>query len=227
MRLDKFLSDLGLGSRKDVKKLIKDKRVVINNQIVVDCGLDVRDKEVYLDGKQLYYHKHIYILYHKPMGVVCANEDNVHETVFDRINHPQKKQLFCVGRLDKDTTGALLITNDGQLDYRLRRLKSHVNKIYEVTLKQPFDKKFIPVIEEGIKIGDEQCAPARIEVVNDFFVRLTLQEGKYHQVKRMMIACQNEVIKLHRSHFSFLSVENLDENSFRMLSEDEVRELKR
>lgn len=228
MRIDKYLAHLGYGSRNDVKKILKNKLIKVNDTVITDSGYQVKDTdEVYLNNEKLSYEKEIYLLFYKPKGIITAKEENV-ENVFDYIDHPQIKELFAVGRLDKDTTGLLLITNDGKLDHRLRSLKNHVDKIYEVTLKDDFDVRYISKIEEGIQINDDEiCAPAQIEVIEKKLVRLTLQEGKYHQVKRMMIACQNEVIKLHRSHFSFLSVENLDENSFRMLSEDEVRELKR
>lgn len=228
MRIDKYLAHLGYGSRNDVKKILKNKLIKVNDTVITDSGYQVKDTdEVYLNNEKLSYEKEIYLLFYKPKGIITAKEENV-ENAFDYIDHPQIKELFAVGRLDKDTTGLLLITNDGKLDHRLRSLKNHVDKIYEVTLKDDFDVRYISKIEEGIQINDDEiCAPAQIEVIEKKLVRLTLQEGKYHQVKRMMHACNNEVIELHRSHFAGLDLEGLNPGDYRSLTNEEIQRLKK
>lgn len=228
MRIDKYLSHLGYGSRNDVKKILKNKLIKVNDTVITDSGYQVKDTdEVYLNNEKLSYEKEIYLLFYKPKGIITAKEENV-ENVFDYIDHPQIKELFAVGRLDKDTTGLLLITNDGKLDHRLRSLKNHVNKVYEVSLKDDFDLNYIPKIEEGIQINeDEICAPAQIKVLDKRLVQLTLQEGKYHQVKRMIHACNNEVIELHRSHFADLNLDGLNPGEYRLLTKEEVQRLKK
>lgn len=227
MRIDKYLSHLGYGSRNDVKKILKNKLIRVKDTIITDSGYQVKDNdEVYLNGEKLNYEKEVYLIFYKPKGVITAKEEI--ENVFDYIDHPQIKELFAIGRLDKDTTGLLLITNDGKLDHRLRSLKNHVDKIYEVTLKDDFDVRYISKIEEGIQINDDEiCAPAQIEVIEKKIVRLTLQEGKYHQVKRMMHACNNEVIELHRSHFACLDLEGLNPGDYRSLTNEEIQRLKK
>lgn len=227
MRIDKYLSHLGYGSRNDVKKILKNKLIRVNDTIITDSGYQVKDNdEVYLNGEKLNYEKEVYLIFYKPKGVITAKEEI--ENVFDYIDHPQIKELFAIGRLDKDTTGLLLITNDGKLDHRLRSLKNHVDKTYEVTLKDDFDVRYISKIEEGIQINDNEiCAPAQIEVIEKKLVRLTLQEGKYHQVKRMMHACNNEVIELHRSHFAGLDLEGLNPGDYRSLTNEEIQRLKK
>lgn len=223
MRLDKYLADLNVGTRSEVKKILKQKRIFVNGICVSDAKFQVQAQdEVKIDNMLLHYEQEIYLLYYKPQGVVCANEDAANKTVFDMIHHPQIKQLFCVGRLDKDTTGALLITNDGQLDYHVRSKKYHVPKVYEVTLKNRFNISFIEKIEKGIA----GYLPAKIQVIDDYHIQLTIIEGQYHQVKKMMIACENEVVQLHRSQFADLTLENLTVNTYRNLTKEEVRRLK-
>lgn len=229
MRIDKYLSHLGYGSRSDVKKLLKQKILKVNEVVVVDSAYKVKPEDVVtLNEEILQYEENVYLLFNKQAGVICANEDSQNETVFDYIEHPQKNELFCVGRLDKDTTGALLITNDGKLDHKLRSYKHHVDKVYIATLQHPFDEKYIEDIKQGIYINDEEkCQPAKITILENNQVELILQEGKYHQVKRMMHACDNEVIALHRSHFANLSVDELEGGTYRSLTEKEIEELKK
>lgn len=227
MRIDKYLAHLGYGSRNDVKKILKSKMIQINGYIITDSGYQVKeDDEVYLNGEKLSYEKEVYLIFYKPEGIITAKEEV--ENVFDYIDHPQVKELFAVGRLDKDTTGLLLITNDGKLDHRLRSLKNHIDKVYEVILKEDFDSDYISKIEQGIQINEEEiCAPAQIEIIEKRKVRLILQEGKYHQVKRMMHACNNEVIQLHRSHFAGLDLKGLNPGEYRSLTEEEIKRLKK
>lgn len=229
MRIDKYLSHLGYGSRNDVKKILKQKLIQVNHITITDSGYQVKDNdEVYLNGEKLVYEKEIYLIFYKPKGVITSKEEGASQTVFEYIDHPQIKELFAVGRLDKDTTGVLLITNDGKLDHRLRSLKNHVNKVYEVTLKEEFDLNYISKIEDGIQINEEEiCAPAQIEIMSKNKIKLILQEGKYHQVKRMMHACNNEVIELHRSHFADLNLDGLSLGEYRLLTKEEIQRLKK
>lgn len=228
MRIDKYLAHLNYGTRNEVKKILKSKIVTVNDQIVADPKYQIQKMDIVkINGEIIAYAENIYILYHKQQGVICANEDSTHATVFDYIDHPQIKELFCVGRLDKDTTGVLLITNDGKLSHKLLSLKHHVEKVYVATLQKPFDPKYISLIEAGINLNEsEQVAPANIRILEDNKVELTLCEGKYHQVKRMMHTCDNEVIALKRILFANLNVNDLEEGTYRLLTEAEIRRLK-
>lgn len=228
MRIDKYLAHLNYGTRNEVKKILKSKIVTINNQIVINPKYQIQKTDVVkINGEIIIYEENVYLLYHKQQGVICANEDSTHETVFDYINHPQVKELFCVGRLDKDTTGVLLITNDGKLSHKLLSLKHHVEKVYIATLKKPLDSKYISLIEAGINLNEtEQAAPAKVKILSNNEVELRLCEGKYHQVKRMMHACDNEVIALKRILFANLNVDDLEEGTYRLLTEEEIRRLK-
>lgn len=228
MRIDKYLSHLNYGTRTEVKKILKSRIVTVNEKIVTDAKYQVNNEDVVkINGEQLFYEEFVYLLYNKQKGTICANEDSINETVFEYIDHPQVKQLFCVGRLDKDTTGVLLITNDGKLSHKLLSLKNHVEKVYIATLEKPFDKKYIKEIEKGIFINDfEQTAPAKIEILTDNKVKITICEGKYHQIKRMMHACDNEVVELERILFGNLSYEGVEEGTYRNLTDTEIERLK-
>lgn len=229
MRLDKYLCELNIGTRSEVKDIIKHKRVMVNDIIVNDPGMHVNDNdEVKLDGNILMYEEFRYYMLNKPAGVISATEDPMDKTVIDLLEGENTKGLFPVGRLDKDTEGLLLITNDGDLAHRMLSPKKHVDKCYLVRLAEPIDKEDIADLKEGVDIGDDELTmPAKVEAISPKSLYLTITEGRYHQVKRMMNAVGNEVTYLKRVSFGPLMLDNdLPLGSFRRLDDDEVLMLK-
>ena len=211
MRLDKFLKDTGFGSRKEVKLLIKQKIVSVNDTIVVNEGLSINEEHdiVKVDNNIVKYVKYVYIMLNKPKGVVSATVDNVHTTVIDLINEYKYLDLFPVGRLDIDTEGLLLITNDGTLSHNLLSPKKHVDKTYLLNTNVSLSDSDMRKLEEGVCLDSELTLPAKIEKINDLEYLLTIHEGKFHQVKRMIDALGKKVTYLKRISFGPLI---LDEN---------------
>ncbi len=161
-----------------------------------------------------------YVIMNKPSGYVCALKDNLNQTVMDLI--PEKiKGLHIVGRLDKDTTGVLILTNDGAYTHNATHPKKHVNKEYLITLKEDFDVSYIAKVEAGLEIdhGKTKLLPGKLVKVDKRSCLLTISEGKFHQVKKMFFALGNEVIKLHRSKFNDITVENIEEGSYKIVEE--------
>ena len=230
MRLDKLLAHLGYGSRKEVKLLIRRKAVSVNGETVRDDDIHVNheEDEIIVENDTLSYTKFQYWVLNKPKGVVSAVIDNVYPTVLSCFDEFVSRDVFPVGRLDLDTEGLLLITNDGHLAHHLLSPKHHVEKVYDVTLVKEFDSKWIDNILTGIEIdGPYVCKPAKIEIIDPFHLKLTIMEGKYHQVKRMMIACENEVSELKRISMGPLLLDSsLSAGEYRPLSEVELESLK-
>ncbi len=201
LRLDKLLSDRGFGTRKDIKKLIQKHGAYINGTLTKDPGTHVTESDqVVFDGKDISCDKFQYFLFHKPAGCVCANEDGAHDTIFKYVPNP-RNQFFSVGRLDLDTEGLLLITNDGALAHHLLSPRHHVNKTYFARLDHGITEDDIDAFSEGIDIGDEDLTlPAQLVRANEAGdeIYLTIQEGRFHQVKRMFLARDNEVLSLRR-----------------------------
>lgn len=228
IRLDKLLAKNGYGSRKEVKKLIRNSLVSINGNIVKNDDIKISEDDIILvDGVQCFYQENYYIMLNKPAGYVSANEDNLHHTIMDLIDI-YNSDMFCVGRLDIDTTGLCLITTDGKLAHNLLSNKKHVEKEYLVTIAHPLNQEDFDKLSSGIVIdGDELCLPAKVNIINDNLITLTICEGKFHQVKRMLKAVNNEVIKLKRIRMKDLILdENLAEGEYRLLTEEEINKLK-
>ena len=230
MRLDKFLTACEVGSRSEVKNIIKKGQISIDGIICknADYKLDEENSVVYFLGKPLTYKPFQYFLLNKPMNVVSATQDNLDKTVLDLIKDVRKKDLFPVGRLDKDTEGLLIITNDGALAHNLLSPKKHVDKTYFVGLRFPIQKKDIIHLEEGVDIGEDKLTlPAKVKIINPLHIELTIHEGKFHQVKRMMQAVDNEVIYLKRISFGSLLLDSsLNPGDYRELTDEEVMKLK-
>ncbi|MEG2834686.1 pseudouridine synthase [Anaerorhabdus sp.] len=228
MRLDKCLCHLGYGTRKDVKKIIRSGVVSINGIVCKkeDTKFDEENDQLMIDGIDIIYQKFVYIMLNKPQGVISATEDGLHETVLNCIQDTTKG-LFPVGRLDIDTEGLILLTNDGQLAHDLLSPKKHVDKTYYVEISEPLSKESIELIEKGITIdGDELCKPAKVKVLSDKAIELTITEGKFHQVKRIILACQSEVTYLKRISMGSLQLdEELELGQWRYLTNDELESL--
>ncbi|BAC14255.1 16S pseudouridine synthase [Oceanobacillus iheyensis HTE831] len=230
MRLDKLLSNMGVGSRKEVKQLLKSKRITVNEVIVKDSGMHVDPEydQIFVDDQLISYQKHIYLMMHKPPGVVSATVDNRDRTVIDLLSADEKKfEPFPVGRLDKDTEGLLLITNDGELAHRLTSPKKHVEKVYIAHISGEFPENIVEQFQEGLTLEDGyQTKPAKLEILNKQSkeVKVTITEGKYHQIKRMFIAVGCKVTYLKRVQMANLQLDDsLPIGDFRPLTEDELQ----
>ena len=225
IRLDKFLCEAGAGSRSEVKLLIKKGRVTINGAVAKapETKVDEKNDQVALDAQPLSYEKFVYYMLHKPAGVVTATRDNHEKTVMELLKDAPGKDLFPAGRLDKDTEGLLLITNDGALSHRLLSPAKHVDKTYLVRTKAPVTDEMRRRLEEGVDIGDEKpTLPAKTELTEDGGLLLTVTEGRFHQVKRMLSAVGNEVVYLKRLSMGPLVLDGaLSMGEYRALTPEE------
>lgn len=232
IRLDKYLADMGLGTRTEVKKDIKKGRISVNGEIIKspEYKIDTQTDAVLADGKEIAYEELIYYMLNKPQGVVSATEDRRDKTVLDLISEKKRKDLFPVGRLDKDTEGLLLITNDGELAHNLLAPKKHVDKKYFVRLKAPLSEENRKRLEEGVDIGEDKLTlPAQVFVLNEERdeAEIIIREGKFHQIKRMVHAVGNEVVFLKRlSMGSLVLDEALLPGEYRLLTPQEIERLK-
>jgi len=201
----------------------------VNGEIAKKPDIQIKEKEdiiCYL-GKEISYAKNRYFMLNKPAGVVSATTDAKDKTVLDLLCDEGIKDLFPVGRLDKDTEGLLIITNDGDLAHRLLSPKKHVPKTYYCQLKFPIDEKALRELEEGVDIGEKKkTLPAKADKLSDTEINLTICEGKFHQVKRMLMAVNNEVIYLKRIQMGNLNLDNnLMLGEYRSLNEEEIEGL--
>lgn len=234
-RLDKVLANLGYGSRKDVKKIIKSGEVEIDGKPIKDNNyqLDPTKSTIKVSGEEIVYKKYIYLMMNKPDGVISATFDDYDKTVVDLLYEEHKVfEPFPIGRLDKDTVGLLLLTNDGELNHRLISPKWHVDKIYYAKIDSSLNEDDVQKFKEGIVLDDEyKCMPAKLEILksgeNESEVKVTIQEGKYHQVKRMFESLGKKVIYLKRLSFGGLDLdETLKEGEYRELTVTELEKLR-
>ena len=231
IRLDKYLCEMEAGTRSEVKAFIKKGRVTVNGETAKapEQKVDETRDTVTLDGHSFSYQKYFYYMLHKPAGVVTAVRDHHDQTVLDLLVDAPGKDLSPVGRLDKDTEGLLLITNDGALSHRLLSPVKHVPKTYLVHTKRPVTSQMCEKLEAGVEIGDETpTAPAKTKLLSDTDcgLLLTITEGRFHQVKRMLQAAGNEVVYLKRLSMGALVLdETLSKGSWRALTEEEKAQL--
>lgn len=230
MRLDKFLSELNICTRSESKKILKSGAITVNDVIIKDGSFHINEKKdiVIYNGKELSFEKYVYYMLNKPEGVVSATEDNLSKTVIDLLKDEQKTDLFPVGRLDKDTTGLLIITNDGDLGHKLTSPSRHVPKTYLVGIEHALSIEDIRKLETGVElINDGITKPATVNILDDLTITLTISEGKYHQVKRMLTAVNNKVLSLKRVSIGLLKLDdNLAPGSYRKLTDEELKLLK-
>lgn len=206
IRLDKILSKSGFGSRTEAKTVIKQGRVSVDGKTARSANDKADPEKVFVDGIKVNYKEFIYLVLNKPKGVVSATDDNVHRTVIDLIDEKYLTyEPFPVGRLDIDTEGLLLITNDGQLGHNMLSPKKHVDKTYFAELLNPLSIQDKEKIEKGVDIGGYITKPCNIEILENG-VNITIHEGKFHQVKKMFEAVGNKVIYLKRITFGPLSL---------------------
>ena len=228
MRLDKFLANSGVGTRSEVKRLVKDKRVKVNGEIIRSDSFNVNESKdiVLFDDLEVKYKEFYYILLNKPQGYVSAVIDNVYPPVTDLLPEYAFAKLFPVGRLDVDTTGALLLTNDGELAHKLISPKYHIDKVYEVEVNRKISRNLQEFFKKGIDLDGELTLPADLEIMDDTHALLTLHQGKFHQVKRMFKKFDYDVVKLNRKTFAFLTVEDLKLGEHRELTIEEENKLR-
>lgn len=233
-RIDKILANMGYGSRKEVKKLIKNNLVEVNGEKIKDPSINIDpEKDKIMVGDEIVnYRKFIYIMMNKPEGVVSATFDNYDETVIDLLGEEyQVFNPFPVGRLDKDTVGLLLITNDGELNHKLISPKWKVDKVYYAEINKEVNDEDVEAFKNGIILSDGyKCMPGKLEIIksdeNGAEVYVTIQEGKFHQVKRMFEALDKKVVYLKRVKFGNISLdENLEEGEYRELTEEELENI--
>lgn len=232
MRLDKFLCEMGVGTRSEVKSFLKKGLVTVNGEIIKKPEIKIdenQDKICYL-GQALTYEAVQYFLLNKPAGCVTATKDNLSETVMSFLPDNRRDDLFPVGRLDKDTEGLLLITNDGQLAHELLSPRKHVDKTYFATIEGEVKEEHKQLFLEGLDIGDEDLTmPAKLKIISSgeiSEIELTIQEGRFHQVKRMFEAIGTKVTYLKRISMGPLSLGQLQPGEVRTLTEEELEQLR-
>lgn len=239
MRVDKLLAHMGYGSRSEIKKIVKQGRVSVDGRTVKDSGLiiDAELQKVAVDGEAVLYRDTVYLMLNKPQGVISATEDLRERTVIDLLE-PQDRLLepFPVGRLDKDTVGLLLLTNDGQLAHELLSPRKHVAKTYEALVLGKVDEQDKQSFDQGVTLDDGYTTmPAELQIHEHTqreeglcsIISLTIMEGKFHQVKRMFEAVGKQVLALKRVRMGPLKLdESLEEGTYRELTEAEVELLR-
>jgi 16S rRNA pseudouridine516 synthase len=228
-RLDKDLGHMGVGSRKEIREMVRRGRITVDGELATDPGQPVEPgaQAVVVDGVAIAFQRHFYVLLHKPGGVITATEDSKKSTVMDALPAELRhRDLFPVGRLDRDTEGLLFLTTDGNLAHRLLSPKWHVDKRYFARVDLPLTPKDIPAFAKGVRLEDGyQCMPAKLEIVAPLEAICTIQEGKYHQVKRMFEVRGKTVVYLKRLTMGPLALGDLPLGEARPLTESEVAAL--
>ena len=228
-RIDKIIASQGIYSRSDVKSLISKKRVAVDGEIIKSSSVkaDPEKNVITIDGRPLTIKKFVYIMLNKPQGYVSATEDREHQTVLELMPEEYAgRNLFPAGRLDRDTTGLMIITDDGQLAHNILAPKKHVQKIYHVELDIPVTEEMARGFAEGVELNDGVCKEAGLEITGEKTAKVTLREGRYHQIKRMFGCFGGKVVKLHRLAMGNLHLpDDLEVGACRELTEEELKML--
>lgn len=234
MRLDKYLAHCGFGTRKEVKNYIKKGFVTVNGVVQKkdSTHIDENNDVVEIDGMETYYQKYVYLMLNKPAGYISATEDKVHTTVLDLIDGYEQYELFPVGRLDIDTVGLLLLTNDGELAHHILAPKKHISKLYYAKIRGEVTANDIEIFAKGIVFNDFISKPANLKIlsVSDGYSEIEVEifEGKFHQVKRMFESVGKEVIYLKRIKMKNLWLDDsLLEGEYRELTNEELEDLQK
>lgn len=237
MRIDKILAHSGFGTRKQVRQLIKDKLVKVNDQVIKSHGtkVDPEKNQITVSGVPVHYQEFVYFMLNKPQGVISATEDNLHETVIDLLEpNDIVQEPHPVGRLDIDTEGLLILTNDGQLTHHLTSPNRHVNKVYLAEIDGIVTDEDVKDFKEGVILDDGyEAKPAVLEILATdeeqalSQIKVTVTEGKFHQVKRMFQAVGKEVLSLKRLSMGDLVLDpTLEVGTYRELTKEEIELLK-
>ncbi|MFM1572555.1 rRNA pseudouridine synthase [Helcococcus ovis] len=232
MRIDKYLSNSGIGTRKEVKQYIKNGLILLNDKVVLKSTqqVDENKDKIKFKNHEIIYKKYIYLMMNKPQGYISATKD-YNDTVLDLLDEKfQNKDIFPVGRLDKDTEGLLILTNDGKLAHELLSPKKKVDKKYYAKVDNILSEEDIDKFKDGIYLEKEQylTMPAKLEIISNYECYVYIKEGKYHQVKRMLKSCGKEVLYLKRISMGNVNLdETLDSGQYRELTEKEIEILKK
>ena len=235
MRLDKYLSDMGAGTRSELKKEIRRSGVSVDGAVVTDPGFSVsQSSHIIFRGSVIAYEEFVYYMLNKPAGIISASEDDRESTVVDLIPEPKRRDLFPVGRLDRDTEGLLIITNDGALSHRLLSPKHHVDKVYYARVSGILTDSDIGLFRDGLVLTDGlECLPADLKILSvsddDYTseAEVTIREGKFHQIKRMFSSIGAEVLYLRRLSMGPVDLDpGLAPGESRRLTSEEIASLK-
>ena len=228
-RIDKIISEQTNYSRKQIKNLISSKAILVNNQIIMrpEQKFDENNIIITINNQPIKIINHFYLLLNKPKGFVSSTEKGNEKTVLDLISDNYKtKNLFPAGRLDKDTTGLMLITDDGEFAHNILSPKKHIKKQYEVTLNLPITDKMVEEFFNGVQLNDGKCKSALLEKTGEFTARVTLTEGRYHQIKRMFGCYKAKVLQLHRIGMGNLALpNNLKPGEFKEANQEELNKI--
>lgn len=228
-RLDKIISEQTTFSRKEIKKLISQGNILVNDNVVKkpEEKYDENVVKIVVNGKEINIKKHIYLLLNKPKGYVSTTDTKTKKTVIDLVPEKYKvKELFPAGRLDKDTTGLMLITDDGEFSHNILSPKKHIKKVYEVTIDIPTSDAMVKGFKEGVKLNDGECKSAIMEIIGEFTAKVTLVEGRYHQIKRMFGCYGAKVVELNRVGMGNLKLpKDLILGSIREATEKELNDI--
>ena len=230
-RIDKIIGNQTEYSRKDVKKLVLQKRVKVNGELVLKSDIKINPETdvISIDGKNINVTENVYLILNKPQGYISATEDRTQKTVLDLVDEKYShRELFPAGRLDKDTTGMMIITDDGQFAHNILAPKKHISKTYEVEIDIPVTEEMKIGFENGVNLNDGVCKTAKLEITGENTAIVVLTEGRYHQIKRMFGCFGAKVTKLHRIAMGFLELpKDLKEGKSRELSKQELELLTR
>ena len=224
MRLDKFLSQSLLITRQEAKRFLREHDVFVNGVIETKPATIVSGQTITVNEKILRLPEPTYLMLNKPLGVICSTADTQSTTVIDIIDHHDKTNLHSAGRLDKDSTGLVLLTCDGKWSHYITSPKNHCPKRYKVTVKHPLSPETLPKLEAGMLLNNDPkiTAPAICEAINTHQFFITLTEGRYHQIKQMVAACGNRVVSLHRLGIGAIELGDLALGEYRELTALEV-----
>lgn len=226
-RIDKIIASTGMMSRSDAKKAAKKGLVKLNGIIIKDCSTKASENDdLTVNGRSVRYKKYVYIMLNKPKGYVCSTDDPSSPIVNLLLNEElQRLNLFSIGRLDKNTTGLVILTNDGEIAHRIISPSGHINKVYRVQTKFPIDRALSKNFLDGITLDDGyKCKSAVLDITDETKCTVTISEGKYHQIKRMFEAVGNKVVELNRVSIGKIVLDNrLNQGEYRVLTPDEER----
>ena len=228
-RIDKIIASQGTYSRSEVKKLIQQKKIKINGETITspNIKIDADTAEITINNEPLKIKEHIYLMLNKPEGYVSATKDNKDKTVLDLIPEEYKnREIFPAGRLDKNTTGLMILTDDGQMAHNILAPKKHISKKYEVTIDIPVTEEMKKGFKEGIELIDGKCKTSEMTITGEHTAEVILTEGRYHQIKRMFGCYGAKVTKLHRTQMGKLELPtNLAPGKARELTPEELEKL--
>ncbi len=216
IHLASFVKTNACLTRSEVIKLLEEKRILVNNKVMPLSYVVLDNDVVTLDGRVINNIPKAYYIYHKPKGLICTNNLNIENNIMNAINLEHK--VFCVGRLDKDTRGLVLLTNDGDFSNQIQNPLSKVEKEYIVWVKYPINEEFLKLLENPIIIKGKTTLPVRVHKIDDYSFRIILQDGKYHQIRRLVVNAKNTVIDLLRIRIGEYRLDNLEESQIRKIN---------